>query len=728
MGKISDSRDASKPNESKKRTHRHSSNISSEGGEQGTAASHAGLSPEAARLMLHELQVNQIQLEMQNEELRRTQVALEASQALYFNFYNFAPVGFWAITPHGLIVEANTTIATMLGVARSSLIRQRMTRFIFPEDLDSYYLELKQLFESGAATNCELRLVKKDGAVFWVRIESTMVTDVEEGSLCRAVISDINDRKKAEADLRESEAKYRQLFALESDALFLIDNLSGKILDANLAAVGLYGYSFEELLEMRNVDLSAEPDETQKLTVHATDYAETAGVVKIPLRYHHKKDGTVFPVEINATSLMWKGHPAHIPSIRDITERNKKEETLRTSELRFRQLIKTLPVPVTVLNKAGEHTYINDRFVQVFGYAYDDIPTRERWRKLAFPDEAYRQSVAKIWSESIERAMESGRDSEPQEYRITCKDGTIRLVLISGILIGDEILATFTDITERRRLEQAMKTSYERHRNNELMNELILEAIPSQQTLFESSRILGMNTMQPFSTFLIVIDEYMGKPGVYWEDHFAEYQLLLNSMLDALEDDNRISWDSNNGIGVLWFEWISPEGIKDKQMVIAKQLQKIIAAKVPEVKISIGIGEFTDNLADIGARYRQASTAVSVGRKVWPQSKIYHYFDLGVFQVLSNFENEAQVTAFIERTLGKLLNYDKRKNEAFLDTLEIILMSDNLKEGAEKLSIHYQTLMFRKQRIEKILAVSFDDFSSRMAILTALQLLKLKKR
>ena len=129
------------------------------------------------------------------------------------------------------------------------------------------------------------------------------------------------ERKQAETKLGESEDKYRQLFEMESDAIFLIDAQNGAIMDVNAAAVGLYGYSREELLQMRNVDLSAEPQETKK----AGDTAAASGVVVIPIRYHRKKDGTVFPVEINATSLLWKEKPVFIPAIRDITERMRRK-------------------------------------------------------------------------------------------------------------------------------------------------------------------------------------------------------------------------------------------------------------------------------------------------------------------------------------------------------------------------------------------------------------------
>jgi signal transduction histidine kinase/ActR/RegA family two-component response regulator len=89
------------------------------------------LSPEKARQVLHELRVHQIELEMQNEHLRRTQGELEASRARYFDLYDLAPVGYCTLSEKGLILEANLTAATLLGAARGALVKQPITRFIF---------------------------------------------------------------------------------------------------------------------------------------------------------------------------------------------------------------------------------------------------------------------------------------------------------------------------------------------------------------------------------------------------------------------------------------------------------------------------------------------------------------------------------------------------------------------------------------------------------------------
>ncbi len=123
--------------------------------------------------------------------------------------------------------------------------------------------------------------------------------------------------------LEDSEARYRQLFEAEPDAIFLVDNAEGRILEANLAAIALYRYSRGELLAMRNLELSAEPEETGRINRIP---AHSGEVVAIPLRWHRRKDGTVFPVEITARFYMDKGRPIHVAAIRDISERRRLEE------------------------------------------------------------------------------------------------------------------------------------------------------------------------------------------------------------------------------------------------------------------------------------------------------------------------------------------------------------------------------------------------------------------
>jgi PAS domain S-box-containing protein len=156
------------------------------------------LSPEVARQTLHELGVHQIELEIQNEELRRAQAELEASKARYFDLYDLAPVGYCTISEKGLILEANLTAASLLGLKRQNLVNQLLVRFISKDDQDLYYLHRKPLFESGTPQAFELRMVKKDGTLFWVQLTASAVKGVDGAPMCYVVLHDITERKLVE--------------------------------------------------------------------------------------------------------------------------------------------------------------------------------------------------------------------------------------------------------------------------------------------------------------------------------------------------------------------------------------------------------------------------------------------------------------------------------------------------------------------------------------------------
>ncbi len=168
----------------------------------GELPSQPAQTPEEIRRLLHDLRVHQIELEMQNEELRRAQAEIEAGRARYFDLFDLAPVGYCTLSEQGLVLEANLTAAAMLGTDRGALVKQPISRFILREDQDIYYLHRKQLFEAGEPRECELRLVKPDGTVFWAHLASTTAQTEDGAPLCRVTISDITERKRGEEQIR----------------------------------------------------------------------------------------------------------------------------------------------------------------------------------------------------------------------------------------------------------------------------------------------------------------------------------------------------------------------------------------------------------------------------------------------------------------------------------------------------------------------------------------------
>ncbi|MFH0996302.1 MAG: PAS domain S-box protein [Pseudomonadota bacterium] len=211
------------------------------------------LSPEETRRMLHELRVYQLELEMQNDELKRSQWELEASRDRYFNFYDLSPVGYFTLSEQGLILEVNLTAANLLGAPKSALIRQQLTRFILPEDQNSYYRHIKKLIETGEHQSCELRMGKKDGAPFWVRLESNAVQDGDGNPINRIVMSDITEQKRAEEALRNSEAHLRTLVKNIPDLIWLKDK-SGVYIDCNPMFERFFGAAKKDIIGKTDFD------------------------------------------------------------------------------------------------------------------------------------------------------------------------------------------------------------------------------------------------------------------------------------------------------------------------------------------------------------------------------------------------------------------------------------------------------------------------------------------
>ena len=168
--------------------------------------------PEVVRQTLHELRVHQIELEMQNEELRRIQLLLDAARERYFDLYDLAPVGYYTLSEQdGLVLEANIAVATLLGVARSKLVGRRFSRFIVSAHQDNFYLNRRQLFASGEPQACELKMLKSDGAQIWVNLTTTTAQDETGAQVQRLVLLDITDTKLMAVAMQESEARYRAL-------------------------------------------------------------------------------------------------------------------------------------------------------------------------------------------------------------------------------------------------------------------------------------------------------------------------------------------------------------------------------------------------------------------------------------------------------------------------------------------------------------------------------------
>jgi two-component system cell cycle sensor histidine kinase/response regulator CckA len=280
-----------------------------------------------------------VELRRRNAALERSAVALQQAEAAlresenrYRNIFENAMEGIFQATADGRYLSVNPAFARMCGFGSPEEMIDGVTdiaRQLYLDARDRCHIAWR--YENrGVVRGFETRLQRKDGGVIWGSITARSVRDESGDVLCYdGIVEDITERKRAEEAVRESEERYRQLFEMESDAIFLVDDGTGAVLEVNASASELYGYSREEMLRIKNTDLSAEPEDTAAATRQRRS--------RVPIRYHRKKDGTVFPVEITARHFNRHGREVHVAAIRDISFRMEVEEEKRRLQAQLLQ-------------------------------------------------------------------------------------------------------------------------------------------------------------------------------------------------------------------------------------------------------------------------------------------------------------------------------------------------------------------------------------------------------
>ncbi len=259
-------------------------------------------------------------------------------------------------------------------------------------------------------------------------------------------------RSRSEAKLRESEMQLRNVFSAVADPLFLLDQKTGAILDINAAACSLYGYTRDEMLKLKDIDMSAEPDKTKKATKEFKDIAV------IPVRYHRKKDGSKFPVEITASIVDLSGRKVIAASMRDITKRKLSEDILLASEERYRVISDESPIAIERYNELGALLDVNPACLKLFGVS--DIKEIQNFNLFADPNisDENRKMTKQGKAVRYQGLFDFEKVKELKLYH-TSKSGSIWIDVIITPLKNNEgsingYLLHISDITEQKKAEE----------------------------------------------------------------------------------------------------------------------------------------------------------------------------------------------------------------------------------------------------------------------------------
>jgi PAS domain S-box-containing protein len=421
------------------------------------------------------------ELRGQYDELARGDRIIRESEEKYRTLMDLAPI---AVLVHreGKIVYANPESVRLAGAGSAEdLIGRQMLPLIHPDDVPITLEHFLQMSKGATIPLTEMRIFTIDGHLFTVEAAGKQI--IYEGLPSVIVVyRDITDRKRGEDELR---AAYEQITASEEELRGNLDEIIKAQKDRekseeryrNVIVHAPYGMHFYELKPDRGlVFVGANPGADRILGVsHDQFIGKTieeafpglAGT-EVPERYREAAEsGTVWQTEqvyynegaISGayTVTAFRTAPGFMTAIfEDITGRKRTEILLRESEERSRRILEQAPLPLAFVRNDGLVTFVNDRFVRLFGYTIDDIPTLAAWWQLAYPDPDYRQSVRLQWEEAVLRSQEEHADIRPNEYRIICKNGEERIMETSGITLSDGFLATFVDLTERKQTEDAL--------------------------------------------------------------------------------------------------------------------------------------------------------------------------------------------------------------------------------------------------------------------------------
>jgi PAS domain S-box-containing protein len=416
--------------------------------------------------LLHELQVHQIELELQNEELRTAREALERALADYTGLYDFAPVGYLTLDPSGVIRRANLTAATLLGVARSRLLKQRFGRFVVPQGRAAFNALLARFFSTKAPEEADVQLQVEGQPPRTVHVRTAAL---EDGQECQVVLTDLTRRIQMQEELRRSERLFRLAFE-ESPVGRCLVGADGRIGKTNHAFCALLGRSQQELAGLNFLEIT-HPEDRQASAEGVRQLLEGT-LVRLDLekRYLTAEQQTVWASVRVGLLRDEAGSPLHFSVyVQDITERKRAEAALLEREEQLRRS-EVLLNHTQRLSKAGgwEWDAIRQTMVwteetyRLHGLKSEDFApgSKEHIRRSAG---CYAPEHQATILEAFRRCMERG-EAYDLEVPFTNAAGRRMWVRTTAEAVWDgdrvvKVLGNLMDITERKQAEEDLRAS-----------------------------------------------------------------------------------------------------------------------------------------------------------------------------------------------------------------------------------------------------------------------------
>jgi PAS domain S-box-containing protein len=449
-------------------------------------------------------------------DLANAQLQLQQIETRFQAAFEQAATGIGLFAADGRLIQVNQKLCDILGYSERELLALTWRDLSYPVDLAAVTSSLQGLLKGESQTSVmENRCIHKDGHLLWVSQTVSLVIQSDgQPDYFISVIENIQERKLARLALQTSETRLHELQNLSGIGDWTWDVLTSQHQWSDYV-FRLYG---------RDPALCPAPYPEVMQYFTPASWKKLAASVELCLQ-------TGEPYQCDAEVVRPDGHQLWIiargqairdddgtiiqlrGTVQDITERKLDEERILQSEQRFRHLFQDAPLPLGIVSTGGVIVDFNKRYADVIGYTLEDAATLEAFWPLAYPEPAYRRWAQKTWLAASKQATTTGTDIEPIEYRVTCKDGVVRDMVISGIPLGEDFLVTFFDVTDRRQAE------------DELMRSQAL-ALDEQH----EARLAALNLMEDARSARDSIESMQ----VFLQESEAKYRLLAENSVDCI--------------------------------------------------------------------------------------------------------------------------------------------------------------------------------------------------
>lgn len=413
--------------------------------------------------IIHELHVHQVELEMQNVELRRTREELEISRNKFSDLFDFAPIGYFVLDTKGNITEVNLTGANMLGIERSQINKKPFAIFVYNGDKDTFFINRQKVLKTSNDNKFDLKMVRKDKSQFYAEIYLKPIIDNDQKiSHCLLAVIDITQRMNNREILHESEKRYRSLFNTMTEGFALHEIICDekgnpcdyRFLDVNPA--------FEKQTGLKAQDIIGK---TIREVIPGIEqfWIDTYG--KIALTGKSKNfENFSKPLNKHYDVFAYCPEPMQFAAIfLDITKRKKAEEALAASENKYRELIETANSIIIRWDRNGIIRFINTFGAKFFGYSVDELRGQNVIALIPKVENTTGRDLVALAKDIV---------IHPEQFTFVPnenikKDGESVWVAWTNKAIFDEhgqvqeILAIGNDITEIKKAEIALQVSNE---------------------------------------------------------------------------------------------------------------------------------------------------------------------------------------------------------------------------------------------------------------------------